>query len=86
MFIFLVGVQIDFFNSKYLTGYIIEIMIILNAIPLTSFILSKISKGKNVMQPSSVCPECSGKMISQGSRTCVDCGGIFKQGKKGTLR
>ena len=35
------GAAINFFNQKYLTDHILEILIILNLIPLTSFAITK---------------------------------------------
>ena len=86
MLVVLIGVQADFFNNKYLSDNIIEIMIVLNAIPLASFFVSKISKRKEAKEPSTICPVCNEKMITQGSWKCTGCDGTFKHGKKGNLK
>lgn len=85
MLVILIGVQADFFNNKYLSDNIIGIMIILNAIPLASFFVSKISNRKSTNEPSTVCPVCNEKMTTQGNWKCTGCNGIFKHGKKGDL-
>ena len=83
MTVITVGAAIDFFNQKYLTDYILEILIILNLIPLTSFAITKATGRNTKTEVSLVCPECNGKMKPSGSWKCSTCNGIFKHGKKG---
>lgn len=80
----LVGVETKFFNQEILTGNIIEILIILNLIPLTSFAITKARRRSTTNEVSLVCPDCNGKMKPTGKWECIKCGGIFEHGKKGS--
>ena len=82
MIFVLVGVTVDFFNNEYLNEYVIEILITLNIIPLTSFAIMKATGRKIKPEPSLVCPKCYGKMKTDGDWKCLDCEGEFKHGKK----
>lgn len=89
MLIVLIGVQVNFFNNAYFTDHIIWIIITLNAIPLSSFLIKKMSErnlpSKPKSEPSNVCIACNGKMITTGNWKCIDCGGVFRHGKKERL-
>lgn len=86
MIIVLVGVATDFFNQKFLTDNVIEIVILLNLIPLTSFAITKATGGKIKNEPALECPDCGDKMKPLGNWKCNSCGGVFKHGKKGNLK
>jgi len=82
MLVILIGVSVNFFNNEIMNTYVLEILILLNTIPLTSFVYMKLA-GKSIRSnPSLVCPDCSGKMKTKGNWECMSCGGIFKHGKK----
>ena len=82
MIVVLVGTATNFFNQKILTEHIIEVLIILNLIPLTSFAVTKATGRNTKTEASLVCPDCNGKMKPSGSWKCSKCNGIFKHGKK----
>ena len=82
MLVILTGVITNFFNHQILTDNIVQILIVLNSIPLTSFIIAKASGRDTKTKASLVCPECNGKMKSIGNWRCTGCEGTFKQGKK----
>ena len=86
MIVMLIGVATNFFNQKFLTDNIIEIVILLNLIPLTSFAITKATGGKLKNDPALECPDCSEKMKPLGNWKCSNCDGIFKHGKKGNLK
>ena len=82
MLVVVVGSTVNFFNQKILTDHILEILIVLNLIPLTSFAITKATGRGMKTEVSLVCPECNGKMKSSGTWKCSDCSGTFRHGKK----
>ena len=82
MLVIIVGATVNFFNQKILTDHILEILIILNLVPLTSFAITKITGRGTKTEASLVCPECNGKMKPSGTWKCSNCNGTFRHGKK----
>ena len=81
MIIILIGIQANFFNQEFLSNNIIQILILLNMIPLTSFAVTKITK-KNIIEPILACHDCGEKMKPMGNWKCFNCDATFKHGKK----
>ena len=67
MLVILIDVATNFFNHQILTDNIVQILIVLNLIPLTSFMATKASGRDTKTIASLVCPECNAKIKSTGN-------------------